>query len=79
MMSDIIDCIVFGLCRFLPGSCRFKKRGKNETPLGVSFLPRFLNTLMFKLSRLACGSYFHESYFLVVTIGLAAGPSKAVR
>ena len=43
-MSEIINCIVFGLCRFLPGSCRFmfKKRGKNETPLGVSFLVAFL-------------------------------------
>ena len=50
-MSEIIDCIVFGSCPFLPGSCRFlpgscrfafKKRGKNETPLGISFLVAFL-------------------------------------
>ena len=34
-MSEIIDCVVLG-------SCRFKKRGKNETPRGVSFLLRFL-------------------------------------
>ena len=30
----------------------FKKPTKNEKPLGVSFLPRFLNTLTLKLSRL---------------------------